>query len=136
MSNKTIGNQFEAEFASMLYANGFWTLNVTQNAAGQASDIVTVRNKRAALIDCKVCSEDRFVLSRAEDNQRLSMEVWEQCGNGNAYFALKVSEGIYMLSYKRLRALEREGKKSINLREIIENTRNISWWVEHYDNLC
>lgn len=56
MSNKKIGNGFEAEFCEKLFQNGYWVHNLAQNAAGQPADVVAVKNGVPYLIDCKVCS--------------------------------------------------------------------------------
>lgn len=43
MSNKKIGNGFEAEFCEKLFQNGYWVHNLSQNAAGQPADVVAVK---------------------------------------------------------------------------------------------
>ena len=53
MSNKKIGNGFEAEFCEKLFQNGYWVHNLAQNAAGQPADVIAVRNGVAFLIDSK-----------------------------------------------------------------------------------
>ena len=73
MSNKKIGNGFEAEFCEKLFQNGYWVHNLAQNAAGQPADVVAVKNGVPYLIDCKVCSGKVFSVSRIEDNQRMAM---------------------------------------------------------------
>ena len=64
MSNKKIGNGFEAEFCEKLFQNGYWVHNLSQNAAGQPADVVAVKNGVPYLIDCKVCSGKVFSVSR------------------------------------------------------------------------
>lgn len=96
MSNKKIGNGFETEFCEKLFQNGYWVHNIAQNAAGQPADVIAVRNGVAFLIDCKVCSGKVFNLSRVEDNQRMAMKLWDDCGNGAGWFAVKFGENIYM----------------------------------------
>ena len=64
MSNRKLGNSFEAELCEILFENGFWVHNLAQNQAGQPADIIAARNKVAYLIDCKVCSGNGFPLSR------------------------------------------------------------------------
>ena len=55
----------------------------------------------AYLIDCKVCSGMGFALSRMEDNQDLSMELWGNCGNGDGWFAMKLNDGaIHMIPHR------------------------------------
>lgn len=102
MSNKKIGNSFEAELCEILSQNGFWAHNLAQNAAGQPADIIAVKNGTAYLIDCKVCSGKAFNLSRVEENQRLSMCLWSDCFNGDGWFAVKFGENIYMATLGRL----------------------------------
>ena len=98
MSNKKLGNQFEAELCEILSMYGFWVHPLSQNAAGQPADVIAVRNGKAYLIDCKVCSTDKgFDLRRVEENQELAMDLWRECDNGEGWFAMKLPTGeIYM----------------------------------------
>lgn len=98
MSNKKIGNGFEAEFCEKLFQNGYWVHNLSQNAAGQPADVVAVKNGVPYLIDCKVCSGKVFSVSRIEDNQRMSMKLWDDCGNGAGWFAVKFGKNVYMVA--------------------------------------
>ena len=92
-SNRAVGNGFETELCELLFGYGFWSHNLKQDSSGQPADVIAVKNKVAYLIDCKVCSTDKgFDLRRVEDNQELAMEMWEECGNGQGWFALKVNE--------------------------------------------
>ena len=91
MTNKKLGNSFEAEFCEVLAGSGYWVHNLAQNQAGQPADVIAVKDGKAYLIDCKVCSTAAgFKFSRIEDNQELSMQLWETCGNGTGWFALKL----------------------------------------------
>lgn len=102
MSNKKMGNGFEAEFCEKLFQNGYWVHNLAQNAAGQPADVVAVKNGVPYLIDCKVCSGKVFSVSRIEDNQRMAMTLWRECFNGEGWFAVKFGENIYMITLSRL----------------------------------
>lgn len=95
-TNKSLGNSFESKFCDLLFQKGFWVHNLAQNQSGQPADIIAVRNGVAFLIDCKVCSGKVFSLSRVEDNQRMAMKLWDDCGNGAGWFAVKFGENIYM----------------------------------------
>ena len=95
MTNKKIGNDFESELCELLATQGFCAHNFAQNQDGQPADVIAVKNKKAYLIDCKVCSTRKgFDLSRMEDNQDLSMELWKGCGNGEGWFAVKLESQI------------------------------------------
>lgn len=98
-TNRKIGNSFETEFCELLFQHGFWCHNMAQNAAGQPADVIAVKGKTAYLIDCKVCSNNRFPLSRVEENQHFAMETWKACGNGEGWFALKVEDEIIMIPH-------------------------------------
>lgn len=114
MVNKTLGNHFEGELCELLAENGFWAHNLAQNQAGQPADVIAVKKDVAILIDCKVCSNDRFPLSRIEDNQEMAMTLWEQRGNTQCYFAIKVSSGeIYMVHFDDLCMQRLHGTRSI-----------------------
>lgn len=96
MNNRKTGNSFEAEFCDLLFQHGYWVHNLAQNAAGQPADVIAVKNGVPFLIDCKVCSGKSFSLSRIEENQRMAMKLWDECGNGAGWFAVKFGKNIYM----------------------------------------
>ena len=118
MNNKQAGNEFEREFCEILASDGFWSHFMGGNRNGQPADIIAVRNKKAYLIDAKDCKNDRFVLSRIEDNQHMAMRKWELCGNDQGLFALNTSKGIYMLTYGMVQVLEMADIKSLNMKSI------------------
>ena len=118
-TNRKIGNSFETEFCELLFQHGFWCHNMAQNAAGQPADVIAVKNKTAYLIDCKVCSNNRFPLSRVEENQHFAMKTWKACGNGEGWFALKVEDEIIMIPHFSMVALSYE-KSTLNLTDIRE----------------
>ena len=128
MNNKQSGNEFEREFCEQLANDGFWAHFMGGNKNGQPADIIAVRNERAYLIDAKDCQNDRFVLSRIEDNQHMAMRKWELCGNNQGLFALKTSKGIYMLAYGVVQVLEIAGVKSLNMKAIEEHCKTYSEW--------
>lgn len=103
MSNKKLGNSFEAELCEILANEGFWCHNLAQNSAGQPADVIAVKDGESFLIDCKVCSQGKFQYSRIEENQDLSMDLWRDCGNGNGLFALKFDTGTYMVDRESIR---------------------------------
>ena len=103
MSNKKLGNSFEAELCEILAEHGWWSHNLAQNAAGQPADVIAVKDGEAFLIDCKVCSQGKFQYSRIEENQDLSMALWRDCGNGQGWFALKFDDGIFMVERESIR---------------------------------
>jgi archaeal holliday junction resolvase (hjc) len=129
MSNRKIGNSFEMEFCELLFQRGFWCHNMAQNAAGQPADVIAVKNKTAYLIDCKVCSHNRFPLSRVEENQHFAMKTWKSCGNGEGWFALKVEDEIIMISHFLMVALMRE-KSVLNLTDIREHGTPLERWLK------
>ena len=102
MSNKKLGNSFEAELCEILAEEGYWVHNLAQNSAGQPADVIAVKNGQAFLIDCKVCSTGKFLYSRIEENQELSMQLWDECGNGDGWFALQFDSDIHMVSRESL----------------------------------
>ena len=129
MSNKSEGNAFERAFADKLRECRFWVHNLQQNASGQPADIIAVRGGKAYLIDCKVCDTERFTLSRMEDNQIDAMNFWLTCGNTAPYFALRLSDGIYMADYCWLKLISSMGIKSLNGPYIRETCPTLSEWV-------
>lgn len=131
MNNKKLGNGFEDELCEILSSLGYWSHNLKQNNSGQPADVIAVKNKHAYLIDCKVCSNNRFVLSRIEENQDLAMDLWNGCNNGIGWFALKLNEDepqIYMISHYVMKAY-RDRKHSLSAAEIYELGIPLEIWV-------
>ena len=130
MNNKTLGNNFEAELCEKLSEYGYWVHNLAMNKAGQPADIIAVRNKVAYLIDAKVCSSKGFALSRIEENQELSMTLWEESGNGQGWFAIKTpTDEIYMLSHICIQGYKRF-QSTLSLSEIYQLGKPLGKWVE------
>lgn len=116
MSNKSSGNRFEQEFAEFLNRQGFWCHVLQQNKSGQPADIIAVKNEYHALIDCKeVNTSSGFVLSRAEENQRLAMKKFADRGNHIGWFAVKYPDGtVRMISIISVLMAEDQGIKKIS----------------------
>ena len=129
MNNKKMGNAFEAELCEILSDSGFWVHPMRQDNSGQPADIIAVRNKVSYLIDAKVCSDNKFNLSRVEENQDLAMEHWSSCGNGIGWFALKTDYGVFMLSHYVIKAyLNRQS--SLSMQDIIDLGLPLRKWVD------
>jgi len=130
--NKTLGNQFEAEFCGRLAEYGFWAHNLAQNQEGQPADVIAVKGDKAALIDCKVCLNNSFPFSRVEPNQESAMTLWEQCGNSEAYFALRLRDwNTYMIPFDYICNLQLIGKTALN-ESLIRGCQTLEEWVESY----
>lgn len=130
MGNKKTGNQFEAELCEILSMYGFWCHNLAQNSAGQPADVIAVKNGKAYLIDCKVCSTDKgFALNRMEENQDLAMNLWNECGNGQGWFAMKLpTDDIIMLPHFCIKA-HKQMKSHMSPAEIFEMGKPLEKWV-------
>ena len=130
MSNKKVGNSFETEFCEILSMYGFWCHNLAQNSAGQPADVIAARNGKAYLIDCKVCSTDKgFALNRMEGNQDLAMSLWNECGNGQGWFAMKLpTDEIYMCYHQVIKAY-RVYQSYLSIAEIVQICTPIEKWV-------
>lgn len=127
-SNRAIGNAFEQELCELLFDEGFWAHNLNQDNSGQPADVIAVRNGKAQLIDCKNCSAKGFDLRRIESNQQTAMQLWNECGNGQAWFALKIDGEIWMLSSSI--AMELEGcMYHISFEKIYEIATPFAEWV-------
>lgn len=128
-NNKKLGNGFETDLCELLFEKGFWAHNLAQNASGQPADVLAVKNGRAYLIDCKVCSRGKFPFSRMEDNQNLSMKLWEECGNNEGWFALLLDEEIFMIPHSVI-VYYKEAQGSFNAEEIRSIGLPIRGWLE------
>ena len=129
MNNRSIGNSFETELCELLSSYGFWVHPMRQDNSGQPADIIAVKNKVSYLIDAKVCSNNKFPFSRIEENQDTAMELWEECGNGIGWFALKTDSGIYMISHYVMQAYK-DRQYSLSAKEIFELGMPIEKWVK------
>lgn len=131
MTNKKIGNSFEQELCDKLSEYGFWCHCMAMNKSGQPADIIAVRNKHAHLIDAKVVSSSRgFTLSRIEENQDLAMDLWEQRGNGQGWFAIKLpNEEIYMIPHVCMKAFMVSQSK-LSCAEIHQIGKTLDKWVK------
>lgn len=129
MTNKKMGNDFEQELCEILSGYGYWTHNLAMNKSGQPADVIAVRNKVAYLIDAKVVSTKKgFALSRVEDNQDLAMDMWNDKGNGQGWFAFKVEEQIYMLPHYCVKAYK-DKQSTLSIADIFALGKPIEKWV-------
>jgi archaeal holliday junction resolvase (hjc) len=131
MTNKKLGNDFESKLCEMLFKEGFWVHNFTQNQAGQPADIIAVKNKIPFLIDAKVCSDNKFPLSRIEENQRSSMDLWHDCKNGTGWFAFLIEDEVFMMAYTNIKSIEADqlGKSALTLSDFVEKGLTFDEWV-------
>lgn len=129
MTNKKIGNDFESDFCEILFEQGFWVHNFAQNQDGQPADVIAARKGKTYLIDCKVCSVRGFALSRMEENQDLSMELWKATGNGEGWFAVLIGEQIVMIPHLTVKAL-RAAQSYMNELELREYGTPLEKWLK------
>lgn len=131
MTNKKLGNDFESELCEMLSEKGFWVHNFTQNQAGQPADIIAVKNEISYLIDAKVCSDNKFPLSRIEENQKNSMDLWRDCKNGTGWFAFLIGDEVFMMAYSNITKMKAEELRStLTLSDIVERGMTFKKWVQ------
>ena len=140
-SNKSVGSAFERELAEILSRHGFWAHVMASKATGQPADVIAVRNGRAYLIDAKECAHNTFPLSRVESNQHTAMTLWEECGNGTPWFALKLhgadgsaedgSAEVLMVPYSAMEEYAMlSDKKSMDEKDIRFEGYPLDDWVE------
>lgn len=131
MSNRQMGNRFEAEFAEMLFAHGFWVHLLSQNSAGQPADVIAAKDDMMLLVDCKVCSGKGFPLSRIESNQWTAMELWNARTRYIPMFALKLQDGsVWMVSFYTMRHAEKTGITTLSEAAIRECGNPFDEWME------
>ena len=130
-SNISAGTAFEREFCELLSDQGFWVHRISQNAAGQQpADVIAVYCGIAYLIDCKVCSNDRFQFSRMEENQRSAMDKWIGCKGTQPVFALRDSGNrVWILNYEWAIAKEQAGEKSVPCMKIDQFLIPLNEWL-------
>lgn len=133
MSNKSAGTAFEKEFAELLAEKGFWVHRLQDNQNGQPFDIIAVKNGRAYAFDCKDCAGRSFPLSRIEENQRMAMERWKECGNGTGYFAVHfVSSGTHILPLNKITSYIKFGARTLTEKDIKQIGTPLDSWGEDY----
>lgn len=104
--NRRVGTGFEKQLCMSLSGYGFWAHNLAQNSQGQPFDIIAARNGKSYPIDCKDCAKDIFKMERIEENQSSAMFLWRETGNGEGWFALRMTNGaVYFLSFSKLESL-------------------------------
>lgn len=131
MSNRKDGTDFERELCEKLRNYGFWVYHCPQSADGQPADIIAARDCETYLIDAKVCKSDTFTLSRVEENQRLAMRYFYDCGNRVGWFALRTSEDIYMIPLDYLESLIHNGETKLSFELIQHFGRRLGSWVKY-----
>lgn len=136
MSNRKTGTTFERELCQILAAHGFWAHNLAQNAAGQPFDVLAAKDGRAYPIDCKVCEHDKFPLSRIEENQESSMLLWQDTGNEQGWFAMKLSDGTIRMwnITKLLWFRDDKGMKELDKLHLETFGLSLERWFEYADN--
>ena len=120
MSNKQAGTAFEKDFAELLSKRGYWAHRIQDNKNGQPFDVIACKDNEPYVFDCKDCSGDGFPLSRIEDNQEYAMELFLATGNRHAYFAIRLFDDIYVVSYLYLIALRDRGIKKVHVSKLKE----------------
>jgi len=129
-TNRKTGNAFEQRLCRLLSERGYWAHNLAQNAAGQPFDVIAAKNGRSFPIDCKVCENDVFKLSRIEENQASAMTLWRETGNGEGWFALELSDGsIYFITYAALLRLSAI-QSVLGLKDIHKHGWSLEVWVD------
>ena len=129
-SNRKQGARFEKELAEMLSQHGYWVHCLQQNSAGQPADLIAVKNCVAYLIDCKVCTDGTFKLSRIEENQKLAMSHFRECNNTVGLFAMKLGDDVLILSLDTLLQFE---KSVLTEQEIRSYGIPLEEWTEYVD---
>lgn len=104
--NRRVGTGFEKQLCMSLSGYGFWAHNLAQNSQGQPFDIIAARNGKSYPIDCKDCAKNIFKMERIEENQSSAMFLWRETGNGEGWFALRMTNGaVYFLPFSKLESL-------------------------------
>lgn len=128
--NRRVGTGFEKQLCMSLSGYGFWAHNLAQNSQGQPFDIIAARNGKSYPIDCKDCAKDIFKMERIEENQSSAMFLWRETGNGEGWFALRMTNGaIYFLPFSKLESLSLS-KAVLSASEIRRFGIPLGKWVE------
>lgn len=127
--NRKTGNAFEQRLCRVLSERGYWAHNLAQNSAGQPFDVIAAKDGRSFPIDCKVCANNQFKLSRIEENQASAMTLWRETGNGDGWFALElIDKTIIMISFATLETLSAT-RTVLGLNDILTYGLSLEAWV-------
>ena len=128
--NRRVGTGFEKQLCMSLSEYGFLAHNLAQNSQGQPFDIIAARNGKSYPIDCKDCAKDIFKMERIEENQSSAMFLWRETGNGEGWFALRMTNGaVYFLTFSKLESLSLL-KTVLSASEIRQFGVPLREWVE------
>ena len=93
-----------------------------KDAINHQSETIKILEK--ALIDKTV------EIERLEKGQlREAMTMWEECGNGQGWFAFKVNEDVFMLPYFTVKAYK-AAQSYLSVAEIYEVAKPLEKWVK------
>ena len=110
------GTEFEEYLCRVFQDRGFWALNIPKNRTGaQPFDVIALKGDFGFAVDCKVCSSDRFPLSRVEDNQWSAFELVGRKTCLNSGIMCFRGSAIYYIPYIMLDRARRAGAASIKL---------------------
>lgn len=116
MNNKSLGNNFEKEYAEILKKKGYWVtfLSPKQHIGSQPCDLIAIKNNMPILIDCKTCRTHLFPVRRIEENQRQAFKRYMKCGNTEFILAIKYNNKIYEINMKDIdftqKSIDLEGR--------------------------
>lgn len=129
-NNRKVGTTFEKQLCLSLAGYGFWAHNLAQNSQGQPFDVMASRNGMTHPIDCKDCANNVFKLARVEENQASAMTLWRETGNGEGWFALRLSNSeVWFVPFSEMEKLMWT-KSVISLTEIKVIGIPLGKWVE------
>ena len=128
-----IGNTTEKTVSSIFRNNGYWVYNCPKSSTGaQPFDLIAIKGTKTRplclvwLIDGKHVrvNDVSFTLDRIEPNQWASMQYANEFAGvwiDSIGFVIKFERTgeFYWLPYKKALELLKEGKKSINLSELV-----------------
>lgn len=129
MSNKSNGTAFEKEFAQTLSQCGFWVHCIRDNENGQPFDVIAAKDGETRVFDCKDCQQGSFPLWRIEENQITAMRLWQECGNREGLFVLKLPSGIRLLPYTVAMELIGSGKRQLRGKQLHDCTMDFGEWM-------
>lgn len=127
MNNKEIGTEFEKKVCDWLAERGFWVHFIEPNKKGaQPFDIIAARDGFSFAFECKTLVDNRkyFPLSRLEENQRLALNKWHQCGNWRSDILIGWRGKIVIVPYDYLCRYGKANLESGLFEEVIIDENN------------
>jgi Holliday junction resolvase len=124
-SNKSIGNQAERAFATLMHNQGWWVHIFATKVVGQPFDCIAANQGVVWFVDIKHIQDgDALLHSRFEENQINAMKMLQKRAFDTLGFVCLFGDGWYLLRFADIDFTQKKTTKDkmIKLKEDINKT--------------